>query len=77
MHEALAQKEAMHAMLVSPDVLATLRAEMELTRRENKRVATTHRQLLMRYTAVKFMIDGSLKRIDDAKQLELGTLLFV
>lgn len=61
-------------MLISPEVFAGVQAQLESTRDENARITGTHRQLLMRYSAVKFMIDGSFKRIDDAKQLELGTL---
>lgn len=61
-------------MLISPEVFAGVQAQLESTREENARITGTHRQLLMRYSAVKFMIDGSFKRIDDAKQLELGKL---
>lgn len=68
----VAEKDAVHATLVAPEVLAAAHARLAQTQSENERICRTHRQLLMRYTAVKFMIDGSFRRIDEAKQLELG-----
>lgn len=55
----------MHETLVSPDKLAAVSAELTLFKQDNKRLTNTHRQLLIRYAALKFMIDGAFKKLDD------------
>ena len=63
----ISQKDAVHDTLVAPERLASVQAELELTQRENKRVSTTHRQLLIRYAALKFMIDEAFRKLDNVK----------
>lgn len=69
----LAEKEAVHETLVSPDKLAAVSGELALIKQENKRLTSAHRHLLLRYAALKFMIDGAFKRLDDMKE-QLGTV---
>ena len=69
----MAEKEAAHETLVSPDKLAVVSAELALFKLENKRLSSTHRHLLIRYAALKFMIDGAFKRLDDMDD-QLGTV---
>ena len=71
LQQIIAQKELVHETLVTPDKLAAATTELYALRSENLRIATTHRQLLIRYAAVKFMIDGSFKKIEQ-QQEQLG-----
>lgn len=75
LNEAIAERDATHASLVSADVLAGVQADLDAARSENERILSIHRQLLVRYSAVKFMIDGSFKKIDAAKVIQSGILL--
>ena len=55
-----------------PAALDEVRRELATAKDECRHIAATHRQLLMRYSAIKFMIDRSFKRIDEARHLEFG-----
>lgn len=68
LHRIVQEKEAVHETLVSPDKLAAVSAELALFQQDNKRLTNTHRQLLIRYAALKFMIDGAFKKLDDMSE---------
>ena len=68
LHRIVAENEAVHETLVSPDRLAAVSAELALFKQENKRLSSAHRHLLIRYAALKFMIDGAFKRLDDIQE---------
>jgi hypothetical protein len=60
----IVEKDAVFETLVSPALLAAKETEALQLLKENARIAHIHRQLLIRYTAVKFMIDGSFIKLD-------------
>jgi hypothetical protein len=72
LHQIIADKDAVFETLVTPERLAGVSAQLALTGRENKRISSTHRQLLLRYASLKFMIDAAFRKLDDAKQHNIG-----
>lgn len=65
----ISQKNATRDTLVAPERLASVQAELDLTLRENQRLSSVHRQLLIRYAALKFMIDEAFRKLNDVKHL--------
>ncbi len=68
LHQIIAHKEIVFETLVTPERLHAVSAELHVTQQENKRVSSAHRHLLIRYAALKFMIDEAFRKLDDARR---------
>lgn len=62
LQQTLQNMEQIQSSMVNQEVVASLDATIETLRGEVKRVEVTHRQLLLRYAAVKSVIDDAFKK---------------
>lgn len=68
LHQIIAHKEMVFETLVTPERLHAATTELTVTLQENKRISSAHRHLLIRYAALKFMIDEAFRKLDDARR---------
>jgi chromosome segregation ATPase len=63
LQKSIEEKNRIHGTLLHPSVLEAKHRENEALKEEHQRLLHIHRQLLVRFAALKYTIDGSITRI--------------